>query len=354
MSVLIEAISVIIQRRAIEDRYPGGLSGFLEAQPNAMVCYDDHLVRIGFMDPRDVRDYISQLEARGLVFDPDGGGGDLCFVDQLQGLTGDCDWLVSEHWVLGPDAEVSSVRHADDDSTGLALPGDWKFEGSFSDKFIYVPAEEMSERLKPLGEEDGVRAFLDRQTGKKVYLGSARPPEADAEYAAIARITQRALALAQEADAAFRTQDTEAGGAIYLELTDELLPEIRQLIDRAHHHVGLAHHAHGLVLRVLKLNEEALEQFLKAHDYLPEATNPLLEIVRCYGELARPADAEPYARRGVEVDPDSPATWGNLAMTLIQLRQREEARPALDRALELDPDNAINMYMDEHFDAYFG
>ena len=306
------------------------------------------------MDPRDVRDYVSQLEARGMIFDPDGGGGDMCMVDQLHGLTVDCDWLVTEHWVLGPEAEVTSARHADDDSMSLAVPEGWKFEGSFSDKFTYVPAEDMSERLKPLSEEKGVKVFLDRQTGKKVYLGSTRPPEADAEYAAIARITQRAVMLAQEADTAFRTQDTETGGAVFTELTDELLPEIRQLTDRAHHHVGFAHHAHGLVLRVLKLKDKALEQFLKAYDYLPEAIDPLLEIVRCYGELDRPADAEPYARRGVEVDPDSPATWGNLAMTLIQLHRREEARSALDRALELDPENPINVHMDEHFEAYFG
>lgn len=351
MPVLIEANSVIVRRDAIEARYPGGLDQFIDARPNATLCMDRHIVRIGFMDPRDVQDFVEDLEARGLTFCSDHGQGDVCVADQQRGLTGPCDWVVVERAVLETGQTIMGAQHPDDDSTDVAVPGGWEFEGSLSDQTTFVPMEDVADRLEPAGKKDGVDVFVDRQTGKRVFLGSTRRPEADAEYDAIARIAQRAMVLADEADRAFESQDADAGGAIYLEVTDELLPEIRQLTQTAHHHAGFAHHAHGLVLRILKFKDRALEQFLKAHEYLPEVPDPLLEIVRCYGELGRPEDAEPYARRGVEVEPESPAAWGNLAITLIELGRGEEARSALDRALELNPDDPINRNVDENFEA---
>ncbi len=40
-------------------------------------------------------------------------------------------------------------------------------------------------------------------------------------------------------------------------------------------------------------------------------------------------------------------------MVLIRLGERDEARQALDRALELDPDDPKNRYTDQHFDQHF-
>ena len=51
MSVLIEAISVVIQLEAVERFYPGGLEGLIESPPNGTLCHDDQLVRVGFMTP---------------------------------------------------------------------------------------------------------------------------------------------------------------------------------------------------------------------------------------------------------------------------------------------------------------
>ena len=42
-------------------------------------------------------------------------------------------------------------------------------------------------------------------------------------------------------------------------------------------------------------------------------------------------------------DPKSAAAWGNLAACLCELGQLGEARVAIDRAVALDPSDAINL-----------
>ena len=65
MSVLIEANSVVVKKRAIEERFPGGLSRFAKSAPNSTFCADDSLVRLVFMSPPDVQDFVGQLGPPG-------------------------------------------------------------------------------------------------------------------------------------------------------------------------------------------------------------------------------------------------------------------------------------------------
>jgi len=46
MSVLIEAISVLIKKSAIDSKWPGGWSSFVKQVPNQTLCYDALLVRV--------------------------------------------------------------------------------------------------------------------------------------------------------------------------------------------------------------------------------------------------------------------------------------------------------------------
>ena len=68
MPVLIEAISVVVKKRAIEERFPGGVPGIVSQVPNQTYCDDGNLVRVGFMSPPDVQDFVGHLEACGLVY----------------------------------------------------------------------------------------------------------------------------------------------------------------------------------------------------------------------------------------------------------------------------------------------
>lgn len=66
MAVLVEAISVIVRRDAINQRFAGGWEAFVECVPNATLCYDADLARVGFMARADAQAFIHRLEVRGL------------------------------------------------------------------------------------------------------------------------------------------------------------------------------------------------------------------------------------------------------------------------------------------------
>ena len=183
MAVLVDAISVITRRDAIDAKYPGGWSAFLAGAPNATLCYDDEIARIGFMVPRDVEAFIAHLTDNGLTFLVNDKAEDIAVVDQQRGPTTDCDWLefaklpfgqaggkVSACWLFDQPRIAAGV-HLRGKSIDLATPPGWKFEESLSHRFGFVPNEKVDERLQFVRNENGVDVFLDRETGKEVYVG---------------------------------------------------------------------------------------------------------------------------------------------------------------------------------------
>ncbi len=62
MAVLVEAISIIIRRTAIDKKYPGGWDAFVKNAPNQTLCADKKIARLGFMSPFDVESFIKGLE----------------------------------------------------------------------------------------------------------------------------------------------------------------------------------------------------------------------------------------------------------------------------------------------------
>jgi hypothetical protein len=93
MAVLIEAISIVIQLETLRERYPGGIEAFQDACPNHSFCADDHLARVGFLQPTEMDSFASRLEHAGLTAIKDGNCADFAIVDQVQGPIAPCDWF---------------------------------------------------------------------------------------------------------------------------------------------------------------------------------------------------------------------------------------------------------------------
>src|SRR5687768_14685298 len=93
MAVLVEALSVIVRRSAINARFRGGWAAFEKIIPNHTGCADDDLARVGFMSAVDVGGFISILTEGGLIFQRDNIAVDFAIVDQLDGPVGSCPWL---------------------------------------------------------------------------------------------------------------------------------------------------------------------------------------------------------------------------------------------------------------------
>ena len=160
MAVLCEAISVITRRDSIAAYFRGGWEKFLRDVPNATVCYDDELVRVGFLDPKSVEEYVELLESQGLLFHQPrpkmwgflGGKRthtDIVVVDQHRGPTTECSWIEYGSFTLGDGnhevaacwlfegERVAAGLHLKSLSFNLATPKNWKPENSRG--FTFVP-----------------------------------------------------------------------------------------------------------------------------------------------------------------------------------------------------------------------
>jgi hypothetical protein len=151
MAVLVEGISVIVRRDAIDRSYNGGWPAFRASAPNATLCTDDELARVGFLTPGETESYVTRLEKSGLVFQGQVGAVDLAIVDQQRGLTTPCTWLefgrfpfrstgekISACWLF-EDPRIAAGLHMRGTTLTIATPAGWEFEGSLSRRFLFVP-----------------------------------------------------------------------------------------------------------------------------------------------------------------------------------------------------------------------
>jgi hypothetical protein len=170
MSVLIEAISVIVPRLVLEAKYPGGVSQYEQDCPNGTYCADEHLSRVGFMAPPDARGFIEGLEQLGFIHVKHGQAVDLVVVDQFRGPTTRCDWIEGGRY---PN-EYSAVWLAGTIPGGFVHPSGWRV--GQSSKMHFTPNSEVDERFVRLAREKNLETLLDYKTGKQVYVGRVPSP----------------------------------------------------------------------------------------------------------------------------------------------------------------------------------
>ena len=83
--------------------------------------------------------------------------------------------------------------------------------------------------------------------------------------------------------------------------------------------------------------ETALQRAIQLNPNLAEAQNQMGYITAHKGDVAR---AEDYFHAAIHAAPSYVAAWINLAATLASESKWQDAKEALDHALEIDPDNA--------------
>lgn len=183
MSVLAEAISVIVPRSVLDAKYPGGLAGYAADCPNKTFCTDEHLTRVGFMSPVDVQAYIRRLESHGFIYLRGGKAIDLCVVDQHRGPVTPCEWIEGgKH----PDGYTAVWRAGADPSTMYA-PLDWSPQQS--KELDFVASADAANRMIGLARSDGIETMLDLNTGSEVSLGRAPVARQQAAASPAARAT---------------------------------------------------------------------------------------------------------------------------------------------------------------------
>jgi hypothetical protein len=171
MAVLVEAISAIVRVQTIHERYPGGWEAFVLKVKNRTLCSDNELTRVGFMTPEDCKRFVEELESFGIVFRRDGHAWDIVVADQMSGFTVPCEWADFGRIELGSGQTVSAVQLKGATNRQLFYPEGWKYEGSLSHHFGFVPTGAEQKSLRFLRRDHGVDVYLNTVTGKEVFVG---------------------------------------------------------------------------------------------------------------------------------------------------------------------------------------
>ncbi len=175
MAVLVEATSVIVRLAAIHERYEGGWLSFVGRAPNKTLCSDNELARIGFMSPDDCKAFVDGLDRFGIAFVRDGESGDVVVTDQLRGFTVPCKWAEFGRIEISRGQTVSAAQLKGSANRQVFCPDGWKYEGSLSQQFGFVPTGAEQKSLKFLRHEHGLDVYLNLLTGKEVHVGRTGP-----------------------------------------------------------------------------------------------------------------------------------------------------------------------------------
>lgn len=172
MTVLAEGISVVVRADVIARLMNDDWSEFVAIAPNATLCCDNELARVGFMDPKDVEAFVHHLESRGFRYLENGTALDLVVVDQQRGPTVKCEWIECLRYRCSANGETAlGCRLIGGKEDKFFTPDGWQFEGSLSQKFGFQPSASVDPRYRFLRNEGGLDVYLDITTGKEVFVG---------------------------------------------------------------------------------------------------------------------------------------------------------------------------------------
>lgn len=177
MAVLVEAISVVIRCDRLLTEFDNDWDAFKDTVPNRTLCADNEVVRVGFMSPTDVENYVSSLAKRGLKYIVDGTAQDLIVVDQQRGPAAPCEWIEFGHVNLDKESKkrVAACRLVGSTGSVVVAPEGWIFGESLSASFGFVPNGQMEKSLTFYHHQDGLDVYQNRLTGKEVFIGRTNP-----------------------------------------------------------------------------------------------------------------------------------------------------------------------------------
>jgi hypothetical protein len=181
MSVLVEALSLVVPRKVLDVSYPGGTDAFLEKllDPSfscRFTCADDDLVSVSFFATVDAQVAFAELTSAGIVAIDDGKFYEIAYLEQGKGPTIPCDWL---EWQKHGEG-YTSCWLAGTDPGRFHAPPDWTPEQSL--RLTFQDWRETPGRCLRLAvNADGMEVWLDFETGDIAALEPLSPNVASPE-----------------------------------------------------------------------------------------------------------------------------------------------------------------------------
>ena len=279
MSVLVEALSLIVLRKVLDTNYPGGTDAFMERmrEPRArcrLVCADEQLVSLSFVALAEACVVEDELCALGVVSVENEHFLELALLDESLGPTMPCEWL---EWRRHEDG-FTSCWIAGSDPDDMHAPESWSPPPSRALVRDEACGEE-GRRMK-LVDARGSELWLDFDTGRiseivVPVIEGTDPPEGPSTGVDTAAIRAR------------------AGGGAVVAPSSPLLGVVRKVLDQ------LTYKYHEFDARTIQLSilNDGATYFIA---FSSREEIELLELMISYGSKipteARGAIAEAASR----------------------------------------------------------
>lgn len=153
MAILIEGLSVVIRKTALDAIFPGGAVRFESGLADEIICSDHDLVCLHFRSPQEVHAFVTWCEQQEITFQLNSRCIDIVVLDQRHGPTAPCNWIEFCHTELDEvpgakvalawlfeDTRIAKGVHMKSLKMSVATPAGWRFAGSLSERHVFVPS----------------------------------------------------------------------------------------------------------------------------------------------------------------------------------------------------------------------
>ncbi len=331
MGVLIEAESVVIRNRTVEQRFPGGIREYERRCPNQSFCTDGRICRVGFMIQADAEEYIDYLCGLGFSRPTAEGSPEVALLDPIGGFAFPCDWLELARVDLGGEEPTTVAWLGGTVLSEVVAPPQWS-----PGKMRLIDRNERND-LEFLGTKNHMDVFRDKATGELLYAGRTQqvaPPG----HIARAKLQARHESLTDESTRLGAFENVPAG-----EYRGDLVAcyqRAKQLVEDTHENEPGPLYLQAVAARLLERWDEAVSLFLRVTELRPDHRDAWLELTCVLVTLRRFEEAERAARKAVEIRPEHAGAFCNLAAVLLEQGRLDEARSMAERALAADPAGA--------------
>ncbi len=318
MAVPIEGFSVVAQF----DRIQALLDGGLVEIPNGTALSDTHIWRCSFMAAADAEKFLRTLGGLGLNVSQ-GPDSDVVLVSEFdRSVEPYCEWLSTGvwekaviAWKAGTRPETVTARAGWDPKVGSGLV----FHDPRSMHF-----------LEFLRLENNVEVFLNKKTGKEVYIGRTSTP-VDALFKTASEIVRKHFVTAGEPVLSGTAAAEVSDAASMLEKVIKESPDWWN-----------AQWFYGKSQVALGHPEVAYEAFRRAYQVEKNVEGILRELAGVCLELRRFDEAVSVAESAVSLDPGNVELLGNLALAFLLAGRLGPARKTIDAAARINPSDQIN------------
>ena len=318
MALPIEGFSVVAQwpriKRLLDDESFG--------VPNSTALHDEHIWRCSFMAEADARKFLRKLEKHGLNVSQ-GPDSDAVLMSEFdRSIDPYCEWLRSGTW----DKAIIAWKEGTRPETVTSREG---WDPKVGSGLVFHDPSSM-QYWEFLRLDDNVEVFFNKKTGKEVYIGRTSTP-VDSIFKIASKVIWKHLVVAGQPTLTDGPAEQVSEAAKMLEKVIAEVPDWWN----AQWFYGKSQLALG--------NYDAAYQALN-HAYQLEKSVEMIprELAGVCLELGRFDESVAVAEAAVALDPTNVELLGNLSVSYLLSGRFEHAKKAVDRAIEINPEDSIN------------